>query len=246
MRTPFALIVIASAGCATASTPKPPPVAASATAPPKAAAAPAPPAKTASAWVRQGAAHRAGGRPSEAEAAYNEAIRIDPDHPDVWFNLGNLQLAGRHFGEAREQYDRALKINPDDIDAKINRGYALMGLKQFEPAAKAFQAAIDQISGREEVWNGLGAARHRLGDDAGALEAFRRAHSLAPEDPRSRFNLGMQMSQPLLRGPADAAAYDEAIALLESYLAQPLSDPRDSNAKVRVAALKKAKKKLAR
>ena len=242
------LLLLLIAGCASGPAPSPDPTPAplAAKEAPAAAAPKADRPTTAAGWVRQGMAHRSAGRTDEAEAAYNEAIKLDRDHPDVWFNLGNLQLAAGKADLALEQYDRAVKLRPDDVDAKLNRAYALMALHRYELAAAAFQAVIDQVSGRDEAWNGLGAARHRLGDTAGAVAAFRRAHSLAPDDPRSRFNLGMQLSGPLLHVAPDAAALDEAIALLDGYLAAPLGDPRDTNAKRRLGALRAARTKLPR
>ena len=56
----------------------------------------------------------------------------------------------------------------------------------------------------------------------------------------------MQLSEPLLRRPAPAATYDEAISLLEAYVAEPLGDRRDRSASNRLGKLQKARETLAR
>lgn len=231
MTTTTALLLLLAPACA--STPKAP-------AAPVPAAEQEMPQESAADWVRKGVAHRAAGRLEEAEGAYNEAIKIDKDQPDVWFDLANLQLATGRAKEALEQYDQSLRLKPDDVDAQINRAHALTALHQFQLAARGFAAATERVPGRDDAWTGLGAARQRLGDGAGAIEAFRRAHDLEP-NARTRFNLGMQLSQGLLHGGKDVDLFAEPIALLQAYLAAPLEDPRDTNAKKRLEALRKAK-----
>jgi tetratricopeptide (TPR) repeat protein len=63
--------------------------------------------------VLRGAALRALGRPSEAQAAYQEALGLDPDCPEAWYNLGNLWAEGGDQEGARAAYLRAARAAPD-------------------------------------------------------------------------------------------------------------------------------------
>ena len=69
---------------------------------------------------------------SEAIADMQEAARILPDIPYLYFNLGNLHCLSGDMVEAIDNYDRALRLYPYLGDAYFNRGLALIFLKDKE------------------------------------------------------------------------------------------------------------------
>ena len=69
---------------------------------------------------------------SEAIADMQEAVRILPDIPYLYFNLGNLYCLSGSMVEAIENYDRSISIYPYMGDAYYNRGLALIFLKDKE------------------------------------------------------------------------------------------------------------------
>ena len=69
---------------------------------------------------------------SEAIADIEEAIRILPDIPHLYFNLGNLHCLSEQLVEAIEDYGMAIKLYPYMGDAYLNRGLALIYLKDME------------------------------------------------------------------------------------------------------------------
>ncbi len=53
------------------------------------------------------------GRTDEAEAAYERALELAPDHPEVLYNLALLQQAAGRTQEALEHFKRSAQANPD-------------------------------------------------------------------------------------------------------------------------------------
>ena len=69
---------------------------------------------------------------SEAIADMQEAARILPDIPYLYFNLGNLYCLSSQMVEAIENYGKAISIYPYMGDAYFNRGLALIFIKDKE------------------------------------------------------------------------------------------------------------------
>lgn len=68
--------------------------------------------------------------PVKAEAAYREAIRLDPSFADPHRELGLLLRAAGKLGEARHEFAAYVALAPKAVDAGIFRGY----LKELDTA----------------------------------------------------------------------------------------------------------------
>jgi tetratricopeptide (TPR) repeat protein len=53
-------------------------------------------------------------RPAEAVTAFDRALRLAPDDPDILNNHGNALLTLNRIAEALASYDRALALRPHD------------------------------------------------------------------------------------------------------------------------------------
>lgn len=69
---------------------------------------------------------------SEAISDLQEAIRILPEIPHLYFNLGNLHCLSEQLVAAMEDYDMAIRLYPYMGDAYLNRGLVLIYLKDKE------------------------------------------------------------------------------------------------------------------
>ena len=69
---------------------------------------------------------------SEAIADMQEATRILPDIPYLYFNLGNLYCLSSQMVEAIENYGKAINMYPEMGDAFFNRGLTLIFIKDKE------------------------------------------------------------------------------------------------------------------
>ncbi|MAG56265.1 MAG: hypothetical protein CMJ83_08250 [Planctomycetes bacterium] len=109
-------------------------------------------------------------------------------------------------------------------DKLLERGEGLFMNDEFEAAARCFEQAVAADAACGRAWNDLGAARHALGDEPGALTAFGRAVEIAPDDTDAVINLtqllmagdrSQQAPPHLRRALAAHPDHDELRALLD-------------------------------
>ena len=80
---------------------------------------------------------------SEAEEAYKEVLKINPDTTNVYNSLGILYRKQRKYGEALKQYDMAIKVSPDDENILYNLGRALLDADRVDDAKNTFLRAVE-------------------------------------------------------------------------------------------------------
>ena len=89
----------------------------------------------------------------------------------------------------------ALARDPNDADARLNLAIALSDRQRLQEAEEHLLLLLRQESGHVGAWITLGVTKVRVGDSAGALEAFRQAVMLDPDDGHARKNLGALMAK---------------------------------------------------
>jgi predicted TPR repeat methyltransferase len=82
---------------------------------------------------------RAKGEPDEAEAAYREAIRIDPEHCDAYHNLGVLLNAQRRPREAALCFSKIITLRPNHPEARKLLALAHCTLGEIDKAVEIFE-----------------------------------------------------------------------------------------------------------
>ena len=75
--------------------------------------------------VREAAEHARGGRPNEALALLQRALKQDPESDAAYTLLAKIHYSAGHYDVAREAVDLALKHNPYRSDALYVRGRIL-------------------------------------------------------------------------------------------------------------------------
>ena len=88
------------------------------------------------------------GRRDEAIAAFQEALRIDPDYAQAHNNLGALLQLGGRADAALEHYRRAVALRPDNVEAHTNLGQLLSNRGRAAEAAAQFSEAL-ALRGRQ-------------------------------------------------------------------------------------------------
>jgi tetratricopeptide (TPR) repeat protein len=176
----------------------------------------------------------AAGRRLEALDAWQKALAGAPDDAALRLRLAEAQLSVHRYAAALET------AQPLGQEAERLRGLALYRLGRFEQALEHLQrdellqvllriescealgraeeadAEIEhaqRLSGTEDarLLGHRARARARAGDDAGALELYRRAHELDPYDPAALFGLG--------RALIAVGEREEGLARLEEHRA---------------------------
>lgn len=75
---------------------------------------------------------------AEAETAYGQCVRLNPQLGEAWRNLGALLRKRGALAEGRHCTEQALKLNPNDASLWGNYGNVLRDLELFEESLKAF------------------------------------------------------------------------------------------------------------
>ena len=97
------------------------------------------------------------GHVKDAEAAYREAIRLDPKSVNALTGLGNALSVQQRFDEAEAEYSKALKLKPNDAPTLEGMG-ALVGQM---PGRE--QEAVEYLTGAVAGNPNLSRARRLLG-----------------------------------------------------------------------------------
>jgi hypothetical protein len=81
-------------------------------------------------------------RYTDAEAAYREAVRLDPGNFHGHNGLGTVLYAMKRYSEAEAAYREAIRALPDNAYAYNGLGNVLRATKRYREAAAAYRYAI--------------------------------------------------------------------------------------------------------
>jgi serine/threonine-protein kinase len=122
-------------------------------------------------------------RLDEAQEAYEQSIKREPDRPETYYNLGVILTARQRYAEAADAYRQAIRLAPKLEAAHCNLGLALEHQHHYVEAATAFRQAI-QLDPEDALAHfGLGRVERELGHFESALASLRRAHELGSKQP---------------------------------------------------------------
>jgi tetratricopeptide (TPR) repeat protein len=151
------------------------------------------------------------GRVDEAIAAYDRLLAIQPRAAFGLNNRAGLLAAAGRRDEALRDLDRAIALVRSDGNALRNRAQLLLTLGRNPQALRDLdRAGPGHDAG---AWHGMrGDALLALGRPAPALEAYRAALALKPQDRATLFGFGLAQE---IRGDrsAAAAAYGALLAV---------------------------------
>lgn len=124
-----------------------------------------------------------------AEAAFREAIKLDPERADYQAALGRACLGQRHYEAAERAFGEAVDLQPDSAEYLGGLGEAALGQEHYDDAEAAFQKAVVLRPGFSDYCAGLGDAS--LGQErfVAAEAAFRDAVGLEPDNADYRAGL---------------------------------------------------------
>jgi tetratricopeptide (TPR) repeat protein len=156
------------------------------------------------------------GQLDEAESCCREAIRLQPDSPEIYIIQGNLLQGRDKQAQAETAFRQAIRLRPNYAEAHNNLGNVQRKLGKLAEAESSYREAMRLLPGNLTAITNLGAV---LGDQGRVDEAeacHRESVRLRPDYAEGHHHLGLILNR---RGRlADAAAcFQEAVRLKPNY-----------------------------
>lgn len=118
----------------------------------------------------------------DAEAAFLEATRVQPDDVLAWKNLGLVRLEQGNYPAATKALQTAFKLDPEDTALAMDLARALTDSARGPEAVDLLTRSLELHPRNAALWASLGHAHFQLGSLEQANLAFRRAIEADPEN----------------------------------------------------------------
>jgi tetratricopeptide (TPR) repeat protein len=169
------------------------------------------------------------GQATAAEAAFRQALLLDPDAAEVHANLGYLlERAGRRH-DAEQAYRHAITLQPWQSQVRLNLGAMLAECKRFDEAEAVYREALQVDPRSPAAWSNLGVLFACAKRESEAEQCYRTAMALEPSYRKAPFNLAYLL---LRQGrydegwrcleARDAFLPDDAFGVLPRWQGEPL------------------------
>ncbi len=162
------------------------------------------------------------GRVSEGEAAFHEAIKLDPSFAGSHAGLGILYGARGQLEDAARELRTAKALDFRLVHARTDLGFVLLPLGKHEEALEEFREVLRVDPRLARASSGLGITLVRLGKVDEAISAYDEALRLAPSNAHALYGRGLAKRKKgdLTGSDADlAAARTIAPRVSEDYAA---------------------------
>lgn len=140
-----------------------------------------------------------------------------------FYMLGLSAWRSGQLDRAKAAFDDALELDPGHVKSLINVSRVLLESNQPAEAEKHLAKAIEVDPASGDAYRVLGRTRALLGNSEGALEAYRTALAIDPEDTWSMNNMGLLLIQEgrfedALRPLARATQIGDSVPVFENNL----------------------------
>ncbi len=165
------------------------------------------------AWNYYGVALQRAGRPDEAAAAYQMALKLNRDLVEAHFNLGSLWLEQAKPDAAKAEFMAYTLRRPNDAAGWLKLGSAQLKLGEIVPAERSFSTVLALKQNEAEAYNGLGLARIQRGKPRDAAQFFAAATQARPDFAPALLNQATVNQQYLRDNKAALENFQKYLAL---------------------------------
>jgi tetratricopeptide (TPR) repeat protein len=183
--------------------------------------------KTTEDWLKEGIALYELKRYEEALAAYEKAIRLDPNFAAAYNNKGDALYKLNCIEEALAAYEQAVRLDPNFAEPYSSKGALLCELKRYREALASCEEAIRLDPKNAQAYYNKGVVLNGLQRYMEALSACEQAIRLDPNSSANYNNKSVVLNglqhykeallaaeQSIRLDPKNAAAYNNKGAAL--------------------------------
>jgi Flp pilus assembly protein TadD len=128
-----------------------------------------------------------------------QVVDADPNNYQAWFDLGFVYNALHQTDDSLAAYRKSVVAKPDVFESNLNLG--LMLARRRDPEAAKFLRAATKLTptaqpeeGRERAWLSLARVLENS-NPSDALDAYREAATLVPNDPEPHIAAGLLLER---------------------------------------------------
>ena len=140
-------------------------------------------AEQAAVWLGVGVLSQQMGQLSEAIAAYQAAIALQPQLARAYNNLGTAFKAQGELEQAEQAYREALVQQPHYPEVYLNLGNLARQRSHLGQAIAHYKQALEQQPHYADAWHNLGWIAQQQGQSAQAMVCYQRALEADPSNP---------------------------------------------------------------
>ena len=134
--------------------------------------------------------HHRANRLTQAEQAYRQVLKEQPQHPEALYGLGMLAQQVGQLQEAEKLLSTAVSVQPEFLNAWFSLGNLCQAQDKLPEAESAYQRAIDLQPDAAPIYNNLGYTLQQQGKLDEAIACYQKALEIQPNCIEADVNLG--------------------------------------------------------
>jgi len=134
--------------------------------------------KTKEEWCEEGYTFRNLKHYKEALAAFEQAIRLDPNYTNAYNGKGSILYYLDRYEEALAAFEQAIRLDPNNTISYTDKGSILYYLNRYGEALTAYEQAIRLDPNNANAYYGKGSTLDALKRYQEAKQAYEKARQL--------------------------------------------------------------------
>ncbi len=127
---------------------------------------------------------------ANAIAAFESAVKIDPQYPEAWRELGRAHMYAREYPEAEAAFKKFLTLSPSDHLAYLNMAWVLFSEGKYQQDVDMLLKRLDAAPLDGDALYRLGVAYLALHQPDKAVPVLERSTAQFPKYTSAHFALG--------------------------------------------------------